>query len=69
MLILDLLQQIHRGVNLKKIDRDAIKREQEEMLENSVATLSDLGAILSRALDHRSAAMLGDDGSDSWSSE
>jgi len=64
----NLLSEIHRGINLKKVDQDNVKREHDNLMVKSVSTLSDLQDILSKALNERANQILGNDEED-WSDE
>jgi len=64
----NLLSEIHKGINLKKVDQDNVKREHDNLMVKSVSTLSDLQNILSKALNERSNQILGNDEED-WSDE
>jgi len=57
----NLLTEIHRGVNLKSVDREKARAEQSNIIEKSVGTLGDLQSILANALQERAKAILGDD--------
>jgi len=61
----NLLSEIHKGVNLKKVDNDRVRVEHDNLIQKSVTTLTDLQNILSKALEQRSVAILGDD-EDDW---
>ena len=65
----DLLSQIHRGVELRKIDREQLKAEQDESMMGAVDTLTDLQSILHKSMQERKFAILGGDDSESWSSD
>mgnify|MGYP005856871455 CR=1 FL=1 len=65
-----LLSEIHRGINLKSVDRERARSEQSELIDQSVGTLGDLQSILSNALEQRAQALLGDwSDEDDWSSD
>jgi hypothetical protein len=64
----NLLSEIHKGISLKKVDQDEIKKEHDGLVMKSVGTLTDLQNILSRALDERNAAIFGED-DDDWSDD